>query len=160
MAKTYYWEITTMEVELSADGLTDIVKKVNWNYIVKDTEIPSITEYIFGSTDIPSPNPESFTQYGQLTKEMVIDWLKTQLNEENLKQEVDEKLYKVMNPTTETKKIPWELIYIPPTAAVEVTSTEEEIQNLKDQGQALLNEIEHLKTKYQQIITDIENLAN
>lgn len=61
------------------NGLTGVVKSINWEYVGKDgAKIVSDQ----GVQEVPSPNPESFIQAGELTKEIVTAWLTTIFSEE------------------------------------------------------------------------------
>jgi hypothetical protein len=160
MSNTYYWEIANLEVKPSANGLQNIVKKIHWVYVVRNEN--GAAEHTFGVVDVPDPNPESFIQYEQISEEMVISWLKTQLDEESLKPIVDEKLYKSLNPELVYKNKPWQPApkFMPPTESPEEKNLEVQIADLKGEAKNFLEQISVLKERYEAVVAELESLSN
>ena len=61
------------------NGLTSVVNSINWEYVGKD-DAKIVSDQ--GVQEVPSPNPESFIQVTELTKEIVTAWLTTIFSEE------------------------------------------------------------------------------
>ena len=72
---TYDLEITSLECVPSLDGLTNVVAKINWTYT--GTQDNEKNYRITGTTPVPTPTPEVFTPYEDLTFEIVEGWLNT-----------------------------------------------------------------------------------
>ena len=76
MSKEYRWGIQDLKVAKSADGLTNVIKKVYYRRVLK--QIVNDVEYevrYFGEFKLPSADPQSFTEYQNLTQEQLFTWL-------------------------------------------------------------------------------------
>lgn len=76
MAIIYAWNFPRLVVNPSMDGLTDVVTTVHWTLTAVDGDYSS---YCYGSVGLPAPGI-SFTDFQNLTKDQVTEWVKTQLN--------------------------------------------------------------------------------
>lgn len=100
MTYTYNWEIKQLIVAPSADGLTEVVKRVEWNYHCHRNNDSS---FYFGHTDLPVPDSTEFISYEDLTKEDLILWVKSHVNEDELKVVVRDQLEESKKPAVETR---------------------------------------------------------
>jgi hypothetical protein len=78
-----------MEVSPSLDGLTNVVKKINFTYEAIDGEYRT---WIRESYFCPNPSGTDFTAYDNLTKEQVVEWLKNGLNIIDLQKQLEDKI--------------------------------------------------------------------
>lgn len=85
----YNWYINEMEVSPSLDGLTDVVKKINFTYEAIDGEYRTWIRDIYLC---PNPSGTDFTAYDNLTKEQVVSWLEDGLNVVDLQNQLQEKI--------------------------------------------------------------------
>ena len=69
----YTWTISALDCAVSQDGLTNVVQNVHWRY--RATDADGITAETYGAQSVPSPNPDSFSAYKDLTSEVVAGWL-------------------------------------------------------------------------------------
>jgi len=76
---TYELKIISINCNTSENGLTDVVKSINWEYIGTEGE-HTIKES--GLQEVPLPNPTTFIATTSLTKEVVTGWLTDIFNEE------------------------------------------------------------------------------
>ena len=76
MSKEYRWGIQDLKIAKSADGLTNVIKKIDYRRTLK--QIVDGTQYevhYFGSFKLPPADPQSFTEYQNLTQEQIFTWL-------------------------------------------------------------------------------------
>ena len=66
---TFEWSFPSFDVIKSEDGLTDVVKNINWIYWAKDGEYSS---NVYGQVTLSSPDPANFIPYSEITKEWAI----------------------------------------------------------------------------------------
>lgn len=100
MAYTYEWQIKQLQVAPVADGLTEVVKRVEWNYVCSDGK-DSIS--MSGYTDFSTPDSAEFISYEDITKEDLISWIKNHVNEDELKLAVSGQLEYNKRPAVETR---------------------------------------------------------
>jgi hypothetical protein len=100
MAYTYEWKIKQLTVAPSSDGLTEVIKRVEWDYHCSDGNDSS---FYFGYTDLPAPDSTEFISYEDLTKEDLISWIKSHVNEDEVKVVVSTQLENSKKPVVETR---------------------------------------------------------
>jgi hypothetical protein len=100
MTYTYRWTIKQLLVAPSANGLTEVIKRVEWDYHCSDGRYSSLYS---GYTDLPAPDSAEFISYGNLTKDNLILWVKSHVNEEELKVVVRDQLERNKTPVVETR---------------------------------------------------------
>jgi hypothetical protein len=81
---TFTWSFPSLQVEYSSpDGLQKVVQAVHWTLTgVEDGE----QAYTFGVVSLPSPQPEMYTEYDELTQEQVQGWVIGALTQERVDQ--------------------------------------------------------------------------
>jgi hypothetical protein len=104
MATTYEWNVNTMCVAPSADGLTDVVKSVQWKLRANNG-----TQFIeaFDSIELGPPSSETFIQFNNLTQQEVISWVESKIDVNKIKQDLQERLDMLANPPIIVKQAPW-----------------------------------------------------
>ena len=102
---TYTWRINKMYIKPSLNGLINVIHTVDWEYIGTDennnkssARIPMI---------LPEPLEENFTPYNNITEEMVISWLESILNIEELQQDIINKIELIKDPPLIELPLPW-----------------------------------------------------
>lgn len=103
----YNWEITAMEVILNQDGLSKIVNNIDWRLIATVEDKPYRAEE-WAKQYVSSPEPDSFTNYEDLTKEQVVGWLESVLDVNQLKEGLAHKIDLQINPITALLNPPFE----------------------------------------------------
>lgn len=106
MANQYIWHIHVMDAQVQHDNKSNVINRVHWTFEGFDpdtvVENPGSSEKIYhtinGITDFEYDS-ENFTEYDDLTKEQVIEWIKTQVNEADMIAACDEKINELKNPT-------------------------------------------------------------
>lgn len=124
MAITYTWNFGPLEVALSEDGMTNVVKTVHWRLTGVDG---SHSETVYGSEGMDSPVPENFINYEQITKEDVTTWVESKLGTERLdtlRASIASSIDIQKNPVKATLAPPWDEIQVtvvgadPPSAVI------------------------------------------
>jgi hypothetical protein len=101
----YTWSINEMHIKPSLNGLTNIIHIIDWSYIGTDED--NNTASVGLPITLPEPSEENFIPYNNITKEMVISWLESILNIEDLQQSVIDKIENIKNPPLIEMPFPW-----------------------------------------------------
>lgn len=81
MADTYTWGVATMERKLS----DEVVYTVHWTVNAERVDgEDTFTAGSYGSVGLGEPDPQAFIPYEDLTLEIVTDWVKEALGEEQV----------------------------------------------------------------------------
>jgi hypothetical protein len=102
---TYTWGISRLECAPAENGLTNVVKIIHWIFTGKDENGTSAA--IGNSYPLPSPTPESFTDYSTLTQETVIGWLESNLDVGYLQTVLADEIASQYNPPITPLPLPW-----------------------------------------------------
>jgi len=100
----YTWTISALDCAVDEEGLQNVVKTIHWRY--RGTDDEGFTAEDYGAHPVPSPNPEEFKPYENLTQQIVEGWLESQMDMNSLKTKISEKIDKVKNPTRVTLPLP------------------------------------------------------
>jgi hypothetical protein len=102
---TYTWGILQLDCAPSENGLTDVVKIIHWGLTGIDEN--GTTASMSNSYPLPSPTPESFTDYSTLTEETVIGWLEGNLDVGYLQTYLANEIATKYNPPITPLPLPW-----------------------------------------------------
>ena len=110
MAVTITWDVLTMDVVKSQDGLTDVVSNVHWECTAVDENDVSVRSY--GVETLPAPDSSDFIAFESLTKNQVINWVKSlkfgdgeeQMTEADFNTKLEDSVTKKANPPIVTKR--------------------------------------------------------
>jgi hypothetical protein len=91
----YYWVVESMETAPSEDGLTDVVKVVNWRRFASEGEI---LVNVYGSMSCATPSSTDFTAYPDLTYEQVCGWLDAGLDVASIDLGLANQIENIINP--------------------------------------------------------------
>ena len=97
---TYKWNFAAFDCRVDEDGLTDVVTTVHWIYT--GTNEDGINANIYGAQSVPSPSPETFTQYPDLSEEKVIGWMESCMDVEEMQLNLEKQIELQINPTNKT----------------------------------------------------------
>jgi hypothetical protein len=78
MTVTFTWTISQLECAPTENELINVIKTIHWRYRAQDAE--GLTAESYGSIGLGEPDPITFTKYEDITKELVISWLESNLN--------------------------------------------------------------------------------
>ena len=107
---TYKWFVYEFQVNPSSNNLQDVVTKVYWRRQV--IAEPNGVAYVYemkGETDLDAPDKADFTQFDNLTQDIIIPWLESAIDMTKLNNQLDIELDKIINPTFPIKPIPWQV---------------------------------------------------
>ena len=102
---TYTWSISRLDCAPSENGLTNVVKTIHWGLTGIDENGTSAS--MSNSYPLPSPTPESFTDYSTLTQETVISWLESNLDVGYIKSILSTEISSQYNPPITPLPLPW-----------------------------------------------------
>lgn len=102
---TYSWNINKIYTKPVLNGLTNVIHTVDWSYTGIDED--NNTAHIQIPTLLPEPLEDNFILYGDITQDMVISWLESILNVEDLQQDIISKLENIKNPPLVELPFPW-----------------------------------------------------
>lgn len=78
----FTWTFETFEVAVSEDGLSNVVKSINWNIRGNDN---GVIDSVTATTGLDSPNPDTFTDYNSITEQWAIDAISSKIDIEAIK---------------------------------------------------------------------------
>jgi hypothetical protein len=100
----YNREVLSLYVKPEKVNLKNIIERVTWRWTVRDE-----TDYadLYKDTFFTSVDPNNFTEYQDLTDEIVFSWIDSVEDIEALKEQLDQNLVAKKTPEMVEKKIPW-----------------------------------------------------
>ena len=109
MANTYSWNINALDAKVSVGDDENVVYTVHWSLIATSEDGEHNVSNI--GTHGVEYDADNFTAYEDLTKEIVIGWLESELDVESIKAGLDAQIEKLITPEEITYSNPF-----PPTA--------------------------------------------
>ena len=106
MENTYKWYIQEMSVIPNFNGITNFVTKIRWRYDALSDD--GYTSNIEGQTTFNNVDNEFYTDYYNLTEDMVISWLNKSEDILLLQSKLDVMINEKRTPPIITLPIPWE----------------------------------------------------
>lgn len=83
MLITYTLRVTSLDAYPSFNGLQNVVFRVEWSLEASDGVFATSTS---GSTTLPEPDPSAFYPFSQLTKNIVLEWVRAHENPDTFTQ--------------------------------------------------------------------------
>ena len=106
MANTYTWDIPAVDCRPTEGDLSTVVYNVHWRYNGADSS--ENTGTVIGTQTVGAPDPDDFTPFADLTKDIVVSWIEPEMDMVQLKANLDAQISEKENPTTETLPLPSE----------------------------------------------------
>ena len=103
---TYKWVINQLDTAPSEDGLTDVVKVVNWTRTAQQEDI---NVSCYGSMNCVTPSSTDFTAYPDLTYDQVCGWLDAGLDVVSIDLGLDKQIENIINPPIIVLPLPWQV---------------------------------------------------
>jgi acyl carrier protein len=107
----YEWNFPTLDVRYSVEipaedttTLTNVVETVHWTYTAIEGDY---TASMYGSVAVGSPDPATFTDYSEITKEQVTEWVEAVLNVEEMQANLASQIEAQKAPQTGGMAPPW-----------------------------------------------------
>lgn len=107
MSIEYTWNFNGIKVKPVQGTLTDVVVSYEWRRGAKDGDYSTD---VYGSITLSDPDPASFKQYNNLTKQDLISWTVTSLSQEsidNYDASLASQIENLKNPPLINKAAPW-----------------------------------------------------
>ena len=107
MAIAYDWIIEQLAVKPQEGDLSEVVVLVNWRLRAKQD---SFVADAYGQVALGPPSPASYTPYAELTEEMVVEWVQSELGEESVAAmdlSLAGQIERMENPPIITPPLPW-----------------------------------------------------
>ena len=109
MSQEFVWAVTNLDCKVQEDGLSDVVYNAHWR--VSKTEVDGDKTYsasVYSTCSLPSPDPESFTPYADLTQEQVLGWIWANgVDKAATEAAVAQQIYLQKNPVVVSPPLPW-----------------------------------------------------
>ena len=109
MAITYDWIIEQLAVKPNEGDLSEVVVLVNWR--LRATQGSFVAD-AYGQVSLGPPSPASYTPYAELTQEMVVEWVQSELGEESVEAmdaSLAGQIERMENPPIITPPLPWQV---------------------------------------------------
>lgn len=109
MAITYDWIIEQLAVKPQEGDLSKVVVLVNWR--LRATQ-DSFAADAYGQVSLGPPSPASYTPYAELTEDMVVEWVQSELGAESvaaMDSSLAGQIERMENPPIITPPLPWQL---------------------------------------------------
>jgi hypothetical protein len=102
MANTYSWKINAIDCYTSKDGLEKVAYNVHWSYFLTDGEH---TVSMIGVQSIGEPDAENFVAFENLTEEVVIGWIESAMDVEQMQENLANQLADKIAPRVVTLQL-------------------------------------------------------
>ena len=108
MANTYNWQISQLDAKIHENNLDNVIYNIHWNLIASDNSVPPYQQSSIGVCGVKYVEGDPFIPYADLTKENVVSWLESSLDDESIKQNLDNKIELQKNPVDEYLNPDWD----------------------------------------------------
>ena len=118
METVYQWEIMNLHPQKSLNGLSDVISAIT--YVYRGIREDGIQGFITGKLDLDSPNVDSFIDYSGITREIIISWLESNLDVEehkiNIQNRIEDNL--IQYTLGYNLPLPWSTISTPNNSSI------------------------------------------
>jgi hypothetical protein len=99
------WTISRLECKVSEGDLSDVCIVAHWQ--CSDT-VDGYSASVYATCSLPSPDPESFTPYDQLTQAEVLNWIWANgVDKDATEAAVAQQIENQKNPPVVSPALPW-----------------------------------------------------
>lgn len=105
---TFTWSEPILDLKLDHTELEKVIINIHWRYSAIDDD--GVTAETYGCKSVPSPNPEAFTTYEEVTMEMVSGWLESMMDMEAIQSNLEAQINLKKNPISMTAPLYRELV--------------------------------------------------
>lgn len=103
MSITYKWDICSLSTTTFGNH-SQVVTRVNWRLIGEDGNVSS---YVDGVANIEYKESASFSQYKDLTKDTIVEWLTSTIGEEAIEKYKTHIQLELAQLLTAESTLPW-----------------------------------------------------
>jgi len=93
---TYKWIVSALDCKKEIEDLKDVVCNVHWKYEATKNNIV-VSNY--GVLSLTNPNKDNFIALNELTENDVVNWLKSNLEVNELNESLENQIDSIENPT-------------------------------------------------------------
>jgi hypothetical protein len=105
MAITYSYQNYELKAAPIVGDLEQVITEIAYSYVGTDEN--GITSVYPGRTTLPTPNSEAFIPVGELTEELIIEWLKANADLEKMKQIINTHIERKSGIIYKGNTLPW-----------------------------------------------------
>lgn len=98
----YTWEISALECKVKDGDLDNVIYTIHYRYKASNEAEEEVTADTYGSLVLSTPDSVSFVPYADVTKEIVIGWLESSLEVDEIKVKLDKQIDLQVNPISVT----------------------------------------------------------
>ena len=99
------WTISRLDCKVSEGDLSDVCIVAHWQ--CSDT-VDGYSASVYATCSLPSPDPESFTPYADLTQEQVLEWIWANgVDKDATEAAVQAQIDNQINPPVIQPPLPW-----------------------------------------------------
>jgi hypothetical protein len=99
------WNISRLDCKVSEGDLSDVCIVAHWQ--CSDT-VDGYSASVYATCSLPSPDPESFTPYDQLTQNEVLEWIWANgVDKDATEAAVAQQIENQKNPPVISPALPW-----------------------------------------------------
>jgi len=105
----FTWQISSLEVAPSDNGLLDVIKVAHWRYRATASD-DGLTAEVYGAQGFPAPEPASYTPFESVTEADVVGWIEGLIGTdgvEAMNAGLGVQIENLRNPPVETRSPPW-----------------------------------------------------
>ena len=111
MATTYKWTIDQMNAHIEAEGESNVIFNVHWNYIgSKESGGKTYTDNVVGCEQFTYKAGDTFVPYEdtEAFENVVIGWLENAIDIDTMKASIDANIQKQITPVNEDLYFTWQ----------------------------------------------------
>jgi hypothetical protein len=102
---TYKWDFPAFDCRVDEDGMQYVVTTVHWIYTGVNED--GITANLYGAESVPTPTPDAFTPYPDLSEDQVIGWMEETMDVTELQANINAQIELIINPVYVTLPPPF-----------------------------------------------------
>lgn len=104
----YTWSVSSMDCYPTYENWTDVVFSVHWRLTgVKTVDGKMYSDSRYGSASVSTSTITTFVPYNELTLDMVVGWIYTEVNGDALKESIANSIQDQISPKIVSLPPPW-----------------------------------------------------
>ena len=111
MSNTYNWKVSALDRYPTQNELSGVVHTIHWRMSATSDQTNEngnpYTAETYGAYNLGEPDADTFTDYTELTQEIVEGWLEEGLDVVQIKSGLDDQINDKITPTNLTDAPPW-----------------------------------------------------
>lgn len=116
---TTNWTISKLECKVLENGLAKVAYVAHWRFkVTEEVDGEAYDTETYGANRLSDPDPDNFTEFENLTKEQVVEWIVASMEEgqvDNITNGLLDQIDKKVNPVTLTLDPPFLIPFVDTT---------------------------------------------